>query len=88
MATGSSSVVNFGDPLPQKELALAGQHARPELLTRGAGAQVRGPGVLVNQGETPYDEAVTLRVWTGIGDVIPLAVKRVKRALGEQSNRS
>jgi NAD-dependent SIR2 family protein deacetylase len=47
-----------------------------------------GRVVLANQGKTPYDEAVTLRVWTGIGEVIPPAVKRVQRALGEQPNRS
>ncbi len=27
--------------------------------------------ILVNRGETPYDEAVTLRVRAGIGEVIP-----------------
>ena len=93
-----SSVVNFGDPLPHKELALAGQHARqcdlmlvlgssltvePAAslvgLALGSGARV----VLANQGKTPYDEAVTLRAWTGIGDVLPPAVERVKRALEE-----
>jgi len=93
-----SSVVNFGDPLPHKELALAGQHARqcdlmlvlgssltvePAAslvgLALGSGARV----MLANQGKTPYDEAVTLRAWTGIGDVLPPAVERVKRALEE-----
>jgi len=44
--------------------------------------------ILANQGKTPYDDAVTLRTWTGIGDVIPPAVKRVERTLGEQPNRS
>ena len=39
--------------------------------------------VLVNQGETPYDEVVTLRVWTGIGDVIPLSAERLKQMLKE-----
>ena len=39
--------------------------------------------VLVNQGETPYDEVVTLRVWSGIGDVIPPAVERLKQLLKE-----
>jgi NAD-dependent SIR2 family protein deacetylase len=98
-----SSVVNFGDPLPQKELALAGQHARhcdlmlalgsslvvePAASLVGLALRSRARVVLVNQGETPYDEAATLRVWTGIGDVIPLAVEQVKRALGERPNRS
>ena len=48
-------------------------------LALGFGARV----VLVNRGRTPYDEAVTLRVWRGIGEVIPPAVERAKRMLGE-----
>ena len=98
-----SSVVNFGDPLPQKELALADQHARhcDLMLVLGSSLMVNPAAslvglalrsgarvVLANRGKTPYDDAVTLRSWTGIGDVLPLAVKRVKRALGEQSHRS
>ena len=51
-------------------------------LALRSGARV----VLVNRGKTPYDRAATLRVWTGIGEVIPPAVERAKRALGEQSN--
>ncbi len=43
--------------------------------------------VLAKQGKTPYDEAVTLRAWVGIGEVIPPAVERVKRAFGEQPKR-
>jgi NAD-dependent SIR2 family protein deacetylase len=97
-----SSVVNFGDPLPQREYALAERHARhcdlmlalgssltvtPAAslvgLALGSGARV----VLVNQGKTPYDRVATLRVWTGIGEVIPPAVERAKRALREQPNR-
>ena len=98
-----SSVVNFGDPLPQKELALADQHARhcDLMLVLGSSLMVNPAAslvglalrsgarvVLANRGKTPYDDAVTLRSWTGIGDVLPLAVKRVKRALGEQPHRS
>ena len=96
-----SSVVNFGDPMPQEELALAEEHARccDLMLTLGsslvvqpaaslvrqalkAGARV----VLVNEGRTPYDRVATLRVWTGIGEVIPPAVERAKRVLREQSD--
>lgn len=98
-----SSVVNFGDPLPQKELTLASQHAQlcdlmlvlgSSLVVEPAASLVRlalrsGARVLlVNQGETPYDQIVTLRAWTGIGDVIPPSVERVKRALEEQPNGS
>ena len=48
-------------------------------LALRSGARV----VLVNRGETPYDGAATLRVWAGIGEVIPPAVERAKRLLGE-----
>jgi NAD-dependent SIR2 family protein deacetylase len=98
-----SSVVNFGDPLPQKELELAGHHARhcdlmlvlgssllvePAASVVGLALRSGARVVLANQGKTPYDEAVTLRVWTGIGEVIPPAVQRVQRVFGEQPNRS
>jgi NAD-dependent deacetylase len=98
-----SSVVNFGDPLPHKELALAGQHARQcdLMLVLGSSLMVKpaaslvglalrsgARAVLANQGKTPYDEAATLRTWAGIGEVIPPAVERVKRVLEEQPNRS
>jgi mono-ADP-ribosyltransferase sirtuin 6 len=98
-----SSVVNFGDMLPQKELALADQHARhcdlmlvlgsslvvePAASLVGLALRSGARVVLANQGKTPYDEAVTLRTWTGIGEVIPPAVERVKRVLREQANRS
>jgi len=97
-----SSVVNFGDLLPQRELGLAEEHVRhcdlmlvlgsslvvePAASLVGLALRSEARVVLVNQGKTPYDEAVTLRAWTGIGEVIPPAVERVKRALGEQPNR-
>ena len=95
--------MNFGDPLPYKDLALAEEHARhydlmlvlgsslvvtPAASLVGLALRSGARVVLANQGKTPYDEAVTLRVWTGIGEVIPPAVKRVKRTLGEQPSRS
>ena len=98
-----SSIVNFGDPLPQKELELADLHARQcdLMLVLGSSLMVNPAAslvglalrsgarvVLANQGKTPYDEAVTLRVCTSIGEVIPPVVERVKRALGKQANRS
>jgi NAD-dependent deacetylase len=98
-----SSVVNFGDLLPHEELALAEEHARrcDLMLVLGSSLVVEpaaslvgvalGGGarvVLVNRGETPYDRSATLRVWEGIGEVIPPAVERAKRALGERPNRS
>jgi mono-ADP-ribosyltransferase sirtuin 6 len=96
-----SSVVNFGDPLPKTELMLADHHARrcdlmlvlgSSLLVQPAaslvGLALRSGArvVLVNRGKTPYDRAATLRVWAGLGEVIPPAVERVRWALGDQSN--
>jgi len=93
-----SSVVNFGDPMPQRELALAELHARrcglmlvlgSSLVVEPAASLVRlalrygARVVLVNQGETPYDEVVALREWSGIGEVIPPTVDLVRRALEE-----
>lgn len=97
-----SSVVNFGDPLPSKELKLAKRHARRcdlmlalgSTLTVEPAASLVGRSlrsgarvILANQGETPYDKVVTLRVWEGIGEVLPPAVERVKRILEKQPDR-
>ena len=98
-----SSVVNFGDSLPYEELALAEGHAgncdlmlalgsslmvQPAASLVGLALRTGARVVLVNQGKTPYDRAATLRVWTGISEVIPPAVERAKRALEEQPNRA
>jgi NAD-dependent deacetylase len=96
-----SSVVNFGDSLPERDLMLADNHARrcDLMLVLGSSLMVQPAAslvglalrsgarmVLVNRGKTPYDKAATLRVWSGIGEVIPPAVKKVKVTLGERSN--
>ncbi len=98
-----SSVVNFGDSLPHKELALASHHARhcDLMLVLGSSLMVEPAAslvglalrsgarvILANQGRTPYDEVVTLLARTGIGDVLPPAVERVKQVLGEQPDMS
>jgi hypothetical protein len=92
-----SSVVNFGDPLPQMEYELAEHHARrcelmlvlgssllvqPAASLVGSALESGARIVLVNRDKTPYDREVTLRAWTGIGEVIPPAVERAKRTLG------
>ena len=84
--------------MPEKELMLADQHARqcdlmlvlgsslvvePAASLVGVALRYRARVVLVNEGVTPYDKAVMLRVWTGIGDVIPPAVERLKQLLKE-----
>lgn len=98
-----SSVVNFEDPLPHREFTLAEAHARrcDLMLVLGSSLTVQPAAslvglairsgarvVLVNQGKTPYDRAATLRVWAGIGEVIPPAVQPVKLMLGEHPGRA
>src|SRR5215212_4014067 len=98
-----SSVVNFVDSLPHQELALAEHHARhcdlmlvlgsslivePAASLVGLALRSGARVILINHGKTPYDRAVTLRAWAGIGEIIPPAVERVKRALEEQPNGS
>jgi NAD-dependent SIR2 family protein deacetylase len=38
--------------------------------------------VILNQGETPFDRFAHLRFHEKIGDVLPKAVKRLKRLMG------
>lgn len=92
-----SSIVNFGDPMPESELAAAYEHAEacdvffvigsslvvspandiPRVALEG-GARL----ILLNLGETPFDEQADLRIWAGIGDVLPPIVERVKGLRG------
>ena len=98
-----STVVNFGDSLPQEEMALAEHHARrcdlmvvlgsslvvqPAASLVGLALESGKRVVLINQGKTPYDRTVTLRVRAGIGEVLPPAVERVKQVLEERSGGS
>ena len=98
-----SSVVNFGDSLPHEEFALAEHHVRncslmvvlgsslmvePAASLVGLALRSGKAVILVNQGRTPYDRAVTLRAWAGIGELLPPAVERVRRTLEEQPNGS
>ena len=86
-----SSVVNFGDPMPAKELTLAADHARrcdlmlvlgsslivnPAASLVGVAVRTGARVVLINKGETPYDQVATLRSWDGIAEVLPPAVQR------------
>jgi NAD-dependent deacetylase len=38
--------------------------------------------VILNKGETPFDKLAHLRFHEAIGDVLPRAVKRLKRLMG------
>ena len=92
-----SSVVDFGQSLPEKDLSLSFEHSRNsdlfivvgsslvvtpaaemprEALTAGAKLAI------INQGETPFDTQAHLRFHEEIGEVLPRAVKRLKRLMG------
>ncbi|HEU4406831.1 MAG TPA: Sir2 family NAD-dependent protein deacetylase [Polyangiaceae bacterium] len=92
-----SSVVNFGDLLPERELALAALHAqRCDVMLALGSSLVVNPAaalvglalehgahvVLINRGETPYDELVGTRIEAGIGTILPAAAARAKALLG------
>jgi NAD-dependent deacetylase len=90
------SVVDFGESLPEKDLRLSFEHSRKSDLFVVVGSSlVVTPAadmpleallsgaklVIINQGETPFDHRVSLRFYEGIGDVLPVAVKRLKKLM-------
>lgn len=93
-----SSVVNFGDPLPSNEFESATTHAssadlmivlgsslvvNPAAALVGLAIESGADVILINQGETPYDEYVTLRISAGIGEVFPPAVEMARKSVLE-----
>ena len=93
-----SSVVDFGQPLPECELAASYSHSRDCDLFIVAGSSLvvypaaDMPGValesgarlvIINQGETPYDGIADLRFWERTGEVLPVAVARLKRPISK-----
>lgn len=91
-----SSVVDFGQSLPAKDLADSFEHSRRSdvFLVVGSSLVVTPaaemPGValrsgarlaIINDGETPYDRAAQLRFHERVGDVLPQAVERLKELL-------
>jgi NAD-dependent SIR2 family protein deacetylase len=88
-----SSVVNFGDPLPQKDLEDSFRHSsRCDLFVVVGSSLVVSPAndmpkvalrsrarlVIVNRGETPMDRSCHLRFDEKIGEVLPSAVKKLE----------
>jgi len=91
------SVVDFGQSLPEKDLKLAFHHSRKcdfflvvgsslvvtpaadmPMEALRAGARL----VILNKGETPFDGHAHLRFQEEIGEVLPRAVKRLKKLMG------
>jgi mono-ADP-ribosyltransferase sirtuin 6 len=93
----TSSVVHFGQSLPEKDLMLSFEHSRKSdcfvvvgsslVVTPAAdmpsealrsGAKL----VIINKGDTPFDSYAHLRFFEKIGDVLPPAVRVLKKLMG------
>jgi len=94
-----SSVINFGDPMPEKEMEVAEAHSRrcdlfivlgSSLVVQPASnmpvyaCRAKAKLVIVNQGETPCDRLAHLRFHEGIIEVLPPAVERAKAILSKR----
>jgi NAD-dependent SIR2 family protein deacetylase len=88
-----SSVVNFGDPMPRKEMELSIKHSKScdLFIIIGSSLVVRPAAdmplyafkngaklILINEGETPIDDLAHLRFWEKAGTIVPTIVERVK----------
>lgn len=91
-----SSVVNFGDPLPQKDLEESFHHSSYcDLFIVVGSSLVVSPAneipkialrsgarlVIINQGETPMERSCHLRFEEKIGEVLPPAVDKLKELM-------
>ena len=91
-----SSVVNFGDPLPAKDLKLAKQHSMTcDLFIAIGSSLVVTPAaeipryaleagakfILINKGETPYDDLAHLRFDGKAGMIMSAIIEKVKQML-------
>jgi len=91
-----SSVVNFSQPLPRKELADSYRHSQNcDLFIVAGSSLVVTPAadmprvavqsgarlVIINQGETPLDAVAHLRFVERTGEVLPPAVDRLKKLM-------
>jgi NAD-dependent SIR2 family protein deacetylase len=97
--TLKSTVVNFGDSLPPKDLAESYKHSqRCDLFIVVGSSLVVYPAadmpavaleagaklVIINQGETPFDAQAHLRFSEAIGQVLPPAIEQLKRLMSKE----
>jgi NAD-dependent SIR2 family protein deacetylase len=93
----TSSTVDFGQPLPERDVMLSFEHARKSDLFVVVGSSlVVTPAadmpkealhagaklVIINQGETPFDRFAHLRFHEKVGETLPKAVARLKILMG------
>jgi len=91
-----SSVVDFGDPLPVKDLNASYEHSRNcDLLIVLGSSLVVTPAadvprvaleagarlVIINQGQTPFDRVAHLRFQEKVSEVFPPAVQKLRQLM-------
>lgn len=91
-----STVVNFGQSLPEKDLRESYEHSKmcdlfivvgsslvvyPAADMPQVALHVGAKLVIINQGETPYDGEAHLRFTEAIGEVLPPAVEQLKQLM-------
>jgi NAD-dependent SIR2 family protein deacetylase len=91
-----STVVNFGQSLPAKDLAESHEHSQkcdlfivvgsslvvyPAADMPRVALQAGAKLVIINQGETPFDGHADLRFSEAIGEVLPPAVAQLKQLM-------
>ena len=95
-----STVVNFGQSLPVKDLTESYEHSQkcdlfivvgsslvvtPAADMPRVALQAGAQLVIINQGETPFDGHTHLRFDEAIREVLPPAVEKLKRLIGKTS---
>lgn len=95
-----STVVNFGDSLPAKDLSESYEHSQkcdlfivvgsslvvyPAADMPRVALQAGARLVIINQGETPFDRHAHLHFSERIGEVLPPALTRMKELMGKVS---
>ncbi len=95
-----STVVNFGDSLPAKDLQESYKHSQacdlflvvgsslvvyPAADMPAVALEAGAKLVIINQGETPFDENSHLRFTEKIGEVLPPTIARLKELLRSAS---
>jgi len=95
-----STVVDFGMSLPEKDLMESYEHSQkcdlfivigsslvvfPAADMPRVALQAGARLVIINQGETPYDDQADLWFSEAIGEVLPPAVERLKALLDKES---
>ncbi|MHA2305882.1 MAG: Sir2 family NAD-dependent protein deacetylase [Candidatus Hodarchaeales archaeon] len=91
-----SSIVNFNDPMPEKEMRIAEEHSRAcdAILCVGSTLSVfpaanypviaKNNGailIIINMGETYQDQIASIRIEAKSGEILPLIVDDVKKIL-------